>query len=162
MICAFDIGGSKIAAALVGDDLVPRPLGRVVTPAKDYAGFVETVARLMPPAARALSLSLAGIVDAAAGRVRAANIPCLAGRELAADPAARLGRPVYLVNDAKAFALAEARVGGTAQSLRSFWAQGSAARWFWTAGCIRGRADRPGNGATARRLQRAPGGCCRA
>ncbi|GGH37463.1 N-acetylglucosamine kinase [Cribrihabitans marinus] len=111
MICAFDIGGSKIAAALVDEDLSPRPLGRVATPTTDYPAFLDAVRRLVPQAATAAALSVAGIVEPAAGRVRAANIPCLQGRDVAGDLSARLGRPVHLINDAKAFALAEARTG---------------------------------------------------
>ena len=111
MITAFDIGGSKIAAARISPNLDVDPLATVPTPAHDYAAFCRQVAGLVPADTAAVSLSIAGVVDRDTGKVVTANIPCLAGRSLADDLAGALGRPVFLVNDANAFALGEATLG---------------------------------------------------
>lgn len=111
MIGSFDIGGSKIAAARVSARLEIEALPTVPTPRDDYAAFCRQVVALVPPQADAVSLSIAGVIDPGAGKVVTANIPCLAGRPLADDLANAVGRPVFLVNDANAFALGEATLG---------------------------------------------------
>ena len=111
MIGAFDIGGSKIAASRVSSGLGVGSPATVPTPADDYAAFCRRVAALVPMGADAVSLSIAGVVDRDSGTVVTANIPCLAGRPLAHDLAGAVGKPVFLVNDANAFALGEAALG---------------------------------------------------
>jgi fructokinase len=61
-----------------------------------------------------VGISLPGIVDGAAGTVRAVNLPWLDHRPLADDLADRLGRPVRLANDANCFVLSEAVDGAAA------------------------------------------------
>ena len=90
MIGAFDIGGSKIAAARVSSALQVDSPATTPTPANDYAAFCRQVV---------------------AGSIVTANIPCLAGRSLAHDLSKAIGKPVFLVNDANAFALGEAALG---------------------------------------------------
>lgn len=109
MILAFDIGGSKIKAARVGPAGLER-LGSVETESADFAGFVAQMQRFTA-GARAVSISIAGVVDPASGRIKVANIPCLDGRPLAQDLQTALGLPVIVANDADCFALAEARRG---------------------------------------------------
>ena len=104
MISAFDIGGSKIAAARVSAALGVDALAISPTPAADYAAFCRQVAALVPADTDAVSLSIAGVIDPDAGRI-------LAGQPLADDLEGALGRPVFLVNDANAFALGEATLG---------------------------------------------------
>ncbi len=114
MILCFDIGGTaiKIAHAHARDDI--RPMGRVPTPADDYAGFVAVLRAAMDGCAvrpERMAFSIAGAVDPDTGRATVANIPCLNGRRLQADLETDLGLPVDLANDADCFALAEATVG---------------------------------------------------
>lgn len=109
MILAFDIGGSKIKAARVGAAGLER-LGSVETDAADFAGFVGQM-RQFTNGARAVSISIAGVVDPVTGKITVANIPCLNGRPLARDLTQALGLPVIVANDADCFALAEARQG---------------------------------------------------
>jgi fructokinase len=61
-----------------------------------------------------VGLSLPGVVDPAAGMVRAANLPWLTGRPLVEDLAGTLRRPVRIANDANCFALSEAVDGAAA------------------------------------------------
>ncbi len=110
MILCFDIGGSRIKAALaVGGAL--EALGERATPAGDFAAFVAALARYLQPGVRGVSISVAGVVDPDTGRAKVANIPCLDGRVVAADLTAALALPVRVLNDADCFALAEARQG---------------------------------------------------
>ena len=111
MVIAFDIGGSKIAAARVGADLTAVEIGRLPTPVHDYAAFCAAIGKLAGPGDEPIGISIAGVVDPRDGRLTVANIPCADGRPLAADLETRLKRRVRVLNDAKAFALAEAAVG---------------------------------------------------
>ncbi len=111
MILAFDIGGSRMRAALWNGAAL-TPLGEAETPLQDLAGFVAALAGFVPQAApRGLAISLPGVVDPATGRGKVANIPCIDGLALAPMLAGRLGLPVLALNDADCFALAEAGQG---------------------------------------------------
>ena len=111
MVIAFDIGGTKIAAARVGADMTASEIGRVPTPVRDYDAFCAAIAELAGAGDEPIGISIAGVVDPRDGRLTVANIPCADGKPLAADLEASLGRRVRVLNDAKAFALAEATVG---------------------------------------------------
>lgn len=111
MLGCFDIGGSRIKAALAAGGKV-QPLGDAATPLADFAGFGDVLdGFLRGRQVRGVALSIAGVVDPETGRIRVANIPCADGRVLAADLSERLGLPVRVFNDADCFALAEARQG---------------------------------------------------
>lgn len=110
MILCFDIGGSRIKAAMASGAVL-EPLGETATPAGDFAAFVAALAGFLRPGVRAISISVAGVVDPDGGRAKVANIPCLDGRAVAADLTAALSLPVRVLNDADCFALAEARRG---------------------------------------------------
>ena len=110
-----DIGGSQIRLGrqLHGDDACEL-LATVPTPAHDWAQFCAALDAMVRPFKQdgaALSISITGVVSPETGEVAAANLPCLAGRTLAAELAALLGLPVVVTNDADCAALAEARVG---------------------------------------------------
>lgn len=111
MILCFDIGGSRIKAALShgGQTL---PLGDTPTPKDDFAAFTAALGGfLQGHAPRGIAISIAGVVDPDTQAMRVANIPCADGRRLAPDLQAALGVPVLVLNDADCFALAEARQG---------------------------------------------------
>ena len=111
MILAFDIGGSRIRAAL-WDGATLQALGDVVTPAGDRAGFVQAIAGFAEgKALRGVAISIAGVVDPATGNGKVANIPAIDGLALGPALQGRLGLPVLVLNDADCFALAEARMG---------------------------------------------------
>lgn len=112
-VLCFDIGGSAIKGGAATDPLGIVPLGRVPTPLHDFGAFAAALADMAArvPDAGPVALSITGVVDPATGLIKAANIPCIDGRPLAADLQARLGRPVQVANDADCFALAEAGAG---------------------------------------------------
>ncbi|GAA0775760.1 ROK family protein [Roseibium denhamense] len=115
MISVFDIGGSKVAGSAYVAGSGVSPIETEPTPTQDYFEFCRLLARMTAAGASGVGLSIAGVVDPKAGTVRAANIPCLSGKLLASDLEAVTGKPVFLINDAKAFALAEAHSEDNAQ-----------------------------------------------
>lgn len=111
MLLCFDIGGSRVKAALSAAPADLRVLDDVPTPLHDFGAFVRVLAGFTAPAVRGISISITGCIDPADGRLKSANIPCLDGRPIAAEFAAALGQPVWILNDADSFALAEATSG---------------------------------------------------
>lgn len=113
MINCFDIGGSAIKSAVATADGRIGDLTRVPTPAHDFAAFTASMQALIAAGgpSRGVAISIAGVVDPADGRIKCANIPCIDGRTLAADLATALDLPVWIINDADSFALAEAQAG---------------------------------------------------
>lgn len=109
MILAFDIGGSRIRAALWDGTL--RPLGEVPTPAHDLSAFLAALAGFVTPGLRGMAISIAGVVDPATGIGTVANIPAIHGLALAPALQAATGLPAMVLNDADCFALAEAQQG---------------------------------------------------
>lgn len=111
-VLAVDIGGTKLAAALVhaGGELgvpVSRP-----TPTGDAEAVWDTLAAVVTETIGARDVSGAGIgsagpLDAAAGTVSPVNISSWRGFPLRDRLAGLIGRPVVLVNDAVAGALGE-------------------------------------------------------
>lgn len=114
MLICFDIGASRIKAALASGPGELRALGDRSTPRDDLDAFMATMADLLEPVRpglRGISIAIAGVADPADWRMRIANIPCLDGRNLIALSEERLGLRTVLANDADCFALAEARTG---------------------------------------------------
>ena len=114
MIISFDIGGSAIKGGIARSESDIVPLGRRPTPKDDFPAFVETLKSFIAEADEQpsrIALSIAGVVDPDTQRLIVANIPCIHGRNLAADLEAALGLPVLIANDADCFAMAEAELG---------------------------------------------------
>jgi fructokinase len=120
MRIGIDLGGTKIEAVALADDggvLVRR---RVPSPRDDYAATLQVIADLVAILERetgqrgTVGVGIPGAISPATGLVKNANSTWIIGRPLGADLAARLARPVRLVNDANAFALSEAVDGAAA------------------------------------------------
>ena len=113
MITCFDIGGSAIKSAIATPDGQVGAIQRVPTPSRDFAAFTASMRGLIDAGGptRGVAISIAGVIDPSDGRIRCANIPCIDGHTLAADLSTALGLPVWIINDADSFALAEAQAG---------------------------------------------------
>ncbi len=114
MIISFDIGGSAIKGGIARSENDITPLDRHPTPIDDFAAFVGVLRKIIEEAGekpKRLSFSIAGVVDPDTQRLTCANIPCIHGRNFAADIEAELGIPVLVANDADCFAMAEAGLG---------------------------------------------------
>ena len=91
MILAFDIGGSRIKAAVWDGAL--RPLGEVATPLGDKAAFTAAIAGFVQGGERGIAISIAGVVDPATGIGTVANIPAIDGLALGPELRAATGLP---------------------------------------------------------------------
>lgn len=125
-IVALDIGGTKIASALVildeGKAPVVEFVGKVPTEAKLGGAHVLQVAidsarRVIDAAGGTvdgIGVSSAGVIDPATGDVTYANeiMPGWGGTHLGAELEAAFGVPARVLNDVHAHALGEARWGG--------------------------------------------------
>ncbi|MDG4833263.1 ROK family protein [Solwaraspora sp. WMMD1047] len=121
----LDIGGTKIAAALVGADGTVGPVRRAPTPATRgpdavVAAAVDLADRVRREAAEApvaCGVGTAGAVDAT-GRITHATdtLPGWPGTELRAVLAAALDLPVVVANDVQAMAAGEAWHGAAAEA----------------------------------------------
>ena len=119
----IDLGGTKIEIVALGGpgggerELLRR---RTPTPRADYAGTIETIARLVGEAEAALGaagtvgIGIPGSISPTTGLIRNGNSTWLNDKPLKADLEARLGREVRLANDANCFALSEATDGAAA------------------------------------------------
>lgn len=111
-----DLGGTKIAAALLRADGTTLEERRVATPGS-YEPTLAAVRDLCDGLAGrevAAGVGIPGSVSPATGLVRNANSVFLNGRDLARDLAEASGRAVRLANDANCFALSEAVDGAAA------------------------------------------------
>ncbi|MET0747328.1 MAG: ROK family protein [Rhizobium sp.] len=114
MIVSFDIGGSAIKGGFAHSETEITPLPRRATPGQDFEAFVAVLRDIIaeaPEKPEGLALSIAGVVDPDSQALTCANIPCIHGRQLAADLEAAFGLPVLIANDADCFAMAEAISG---------------------------------------------------
>lgn len=118
LVAALDIGGTKIAGALVDDSGAVRERFQVPTPTREpgeavLAAVEEVLAALVATpgwaAVRGVGIGSAGPVDAAAGAVSPVNIPGWRGFPLVAAVRRTLGAglPVTLVGDGAAIAAGE-------------------------------------------------------
>lgn len=122
----IDIGGTKIAAAMVTDDGVVTTRQLEATPATEGADAVLAAAIAVGRRAAAgyavarVGVSTAGVVDSSSGIITHATdlIRGWAGTELGARLAAGFGAPVHCLNDVHAHALGEA-VHGAGRDARS-------------------------------------------
>lgn len=119
----MDLGGTKIAAALLAEDGTRLWQQRVPTPAGDYRATLQAVAALVAAgrqAAAGLGLGAPSIGVGSPGsagpdsRMKNCNSTCLNGQPLQADLQALLGQTLALANDANCLALSEATDGAGA------------------------------------------------
>lgn len=115
---AADVGGSFIRMAEV--TLPSFEVGQTVerqTPTDNAEHFLastaEAVSQLggIKPSVAPLAITIAGLIHPQSRVVTSANIPCVNGIDLERALSERLHRRVVLLNDANAFALAEASIG---------------------------------------------------
>ncbi|MEU8800099.1 ROK family protein [Spirillospora sp. NPDC048819] len=120
MYAALDIGGTKIAAALVDADGTVLRRERTPTPAGGGAAVLASAARMLDGLGdapiRALGVGAPGVVDQDTGRVVSATdvLPGWSGTPVRDVLADLTGLPVTVVNDVRAMAYGEAQAGAGA------------------------------------------------
>lgn len=117
VVAAVDIGGTKIAAALVDRDGAVLSRATTPTPAGDGPeAILDAVVRLvgdLGSAPVAVGVGSAGVIDPVSGMVLGATdvLHEWAGTDLRGGLAQRFGLPVAVANDVHAHGLGEARYG---------------------------------------------------
>lgn len=121
MRLGIDFGGTKIEGIMLDRDGAELARKRIPTPRHDYDASIGAIHNLVLDLERQAGVTAArigigvpGAVDREDGRVRGGNATWMTDRDLGADLAAALGRPVKLANDANCFVLSEARDGAGA------------------------------------------------
>ncbi|MEV7789789.1 ROK family protein [Streptomyces sp. NPDC088106] len=119
-VIGLDLGGTKIAAALVADDGTVLARHSLPTPATAGAEAVlDALAKearaVWVPGVTAIGVAAAGVIDPVTGTVTSATdtIRAWTGTALAAGLAARTGLPVACDNDVRAAAATELSGPGT-------------------------------------------------
>ena len=116
----IDLGGTKIEAAVLGDDGAVRARRRVATPRDDYDATLRSIAVLVEDleaemgSAAVVGVGMPGTISPATGLVKNANSVWLNGHPLAEDLRRVLPRSLRFANDANCFALSEAVDGAAA------------------------------------------------
>lgn len=120
MRIGIDLGGTKIAAVVLGDDGRAVWEARAPTPRGDYDGTIAAIATLVAEGEATVGgsctvgVGMPGASSPATGLVKNANSTWLNGRPFHADLERQLGRPVRLANDANCLAVSEATDGAAA------------------------------------------------
>ena len=111
----IDLGGTKIEARLfdTGAGWTPVASREWATPREDYRALLDVLADaarwLAGQGADTVGLGAPGLISPD-GIALTANLPA-SGKPFRADLEALLGRPLPIINDCRAFALSEARLG---------------------------------------------------
>ncbi len=117
LVC--DFGGSSVKYALVDDQARMTHSGKCPAPSSSLAEFLETVhtlCRHFSGQISGIALSLPGMIDGAAGQHHGSGVygSILAGKNVKALVEEKCGLPVWVENDGKCGALAEAWHGALA------------------------------------------------
>jgi fructokinase len=116
----IDLGGTKIEGVLLAEHPTePLIRRRIKTPrSHGYDAILDAIAEMVrslqaegPQGESTIGIGIPGTVSASHGLVKNANTVELIGKPLQRDLEIRLGRPVFVENDANCFALAEALHG---------------------------------------------------
>lgn len=116
----IDLGGTKIAAVVLGPDGSVVWEHRIPTPRNDYDATIAAIGRLIAAGESAIAqrcsvgIGMPGAISPATGVVKNANSTWLNGRPFHRDLETRLGRSLRVANDANCLAMSEAVDGAAA------------------------------------------------
>jgi fructokinase len=116
----IDLGGTKIAGAVLGADGRCLAEHRIPAPRHDYDATIRAIGQLLRTleasagSGGSIGIGIPGSVAPGSGLVQNANSTWLNGKPFQRDLEEHLGRPVRLANDANCFALSEAVDGAGA------------------------------------------------
>src|SRR6187455_2154709 len=116
----IDLGGTKIAAAVLGPDGGVRWERRIPSPRDNYDATLDALAALVREGEAgagdtcSVGIGIPGAISPVTGLLKNANSTWLNGRPLHEDLERRLARPVRVANDANCLAVSEATDGAAA------------------------------------------------
>ncbi len=120
MRLGIDLGGTKIAAVVLGPDGRERWSTRIGTPRHDYEATIGAIVDLVREAEQAVGarvsvgVGIPGASSQTTGLIKNANSVWLIGRPFEADLSRALTREVRLANDANCLVVSEATDGAAA------------------------------------------------
>tara|TARA_B100000676_G_scaffold281533_2_gene306676 strand:- start:765 stop:1661 length:897 start_codon:yes stop_codon:yes gene_type:complete len=115
-----DVGGTKLEAAAIDDNGAFLRRQRMPTPKSNYTDAFHAIVNLVREVENAigeegtLGFGIPGTISPASGLIKNAYNSPFNGHPLDKDLAARLERPVRLMNDANCFTISEAKDGAAA------------------------------------------------
>ena len=117
---AIDLGGTKIEAALLDDDLIPIKRQRIDTPKDDYEQLliamksqIDWLRAESGDENISIGVGVPGVVGKKSGYTLTSNLPTK-GKKLRQDISNLAGQDIPLENDCRCFALSEANGGAGA------------------------------------------------
>ena len=120
MRIGVDVGGTKLEAAAIDDNGAFLRRQRSPTPKSNYTDAVDAIVNLVREVENAigeegtLGFGIPGTISPASGLIKNAYNSPFNRHPLDKDLAARLERPVRLMNDANCFTISEAKDGAAA------------------------------------------------
>lgn len=110
----IDLGGTKIEAILLDDELNVIHRKRVPTPQNDYDAILSSIVILVneiKTSNQSIGICTPGAISKTSGLIKNSNTQCLIGKPLKEDLEATLHQRIAMDNDANCFAMAEALLG---------------------------------------------------
>ena len=112
----IDLGGTKIEAILLDENLNVLERKRIPTPQSDYLGIINSISFLVSKLSEhvsdfSLGVCTPGVTSKQTGLIKNSNTQCLIGKSFKEDLEKKIGKKVLIENDANCFAMAEAKIG---------------------------------------------------
>jgi fructokinase len=112
----IDLGGTKIEAILLDENLNTIQRKRVSTPQNDYHKILNTIISLSAELLQniedySIGICTPGAISKKTGLIKNSNTQCLIGKPLKEDLENKLNKKISMENDANCFALAESTMG---------------------------------------------------
>ena len=111
-----DLGGTKIEAILLDEELNVLERKRTPTPQNSYSEILESISSLVLDLSSKISefslgVCTPGTISKKTGLIKNSNTQSLIGKSLKEDLEIKLERKLFIENDANCFAMAEANMG---------------------------------------------------
>jgi fructokinase len=111
-----DVGGTKIEAVLLDENLNVITRKRIPTPQNDYQKILDSISSLVRGLSEnisdfSLGICTPGAISKQTGLIKNSNTQCLIGKSLKEDLENKLGKKISMENDANCFTMAEATMG---------------------------------------------------
>jgi len=111
-----DLGGTKIEAVLLDENLNVMEKKRIPTPQNDYPQILNSISSLISDISEnvsdfSLGICTPGAISKKTGLIKNSNTQCLIGRSLKEDLENKLGKKISMENDANCFTMAESTLG---------------------------------------------------
>jgi len=112
----IDLGGTKIEAILLDENLDVLERKRILTPQNNYQEILNSISSLVLDLSLnisdfSLGICTPGTISKQTGLVKNSNTQCLIGKSLKEDLENKLGKKISMENDANCFTMAEATMG---------------------------------------------------